>query len=156
MAILAIRLTWHPDDPLPWCLRSPPQLSPSSAKRQANGYGMSTILPPAWACPLTRLSSSSSDCRTEGQELDQTLRGLANPAPYDRKIALSRHEDNSLNFHLVDSGCKISVGSCFDEPSPAIVEHSSRYVRFGNVRSMNKDVTVKVQREIVRFVIGTH
>ena len=69
-----------------------------------------------------------------GVRLDATW--VANPAPYDRKIALSRHEDNSLNFHLVDSGCKISVGSCFDEPSPVIVEHSSRYVRFGNVQSM--------------------
>ena len=80
----------------------------------------------------------------------------ANPAPYDRKIDLTKHEDNALNLHVVDTGHAISEGSEFQEPSPPCVECCGRYVRLGRVRTLNKGITPKVQRKIVRYVLGTH
>ena len=56
----------------------------------------------------------------------------ANPIPCDTKINLAKKEDNLLNFHCVDLGNKISEGSVFSEPCPAIVECSGRCVQFGS------------------------
>ena len=80
----------------------------------------------------------------------------ANPAPYNRKITLTNQEDNDLNLHLTESRSKQLDSSAYAEPCPDIIDADSAYLRLGNVRSMNKSVTLQVQREIVRFVIGTH
>ena len=71
---------------------------------------------------------------------------VANPAPYDQKINLQKCEDNILNLHYIDTGKQIWEGLAFDDPPPDVVDSSSRYVRLGNMRTLNKDVTVKVQR----------
>ena len=43
------------------------------------------------------------------------------------------------------------------EPSVVVViEQQSRYIRLSRVISWNKEVTVKVQKEIAKFDIGTH
>ena len=81
---------------------------------------------------------------------------LSNPAPYDRKINLTKLEDNSLNLHLLDFGKKHLYGSTFPEPTPAVLESTCRYFRLGNVCSINKVITAKVQREIASYVVGTH
>ena len=67
-----------------------------------------------------------------------------------------KNEDNSLNLHLVTSRSKHLDSSAFVEPSPEIVDADSAYVRLGKLRSINKEITLKVQREIVRYVTGTH
>ena len=78
-----------------------------------------------------------------------------NPAPFDGKLDLTTNEENLLNLHVVDSGCKHSEGSSFESPSPEVIERSCRYVRVG--RSIKRaTITVKLQREIARYVIGTH
>ena len=97
---------------------------------------------------ILRIQSGGSGSKKDGT-------WVANPAPYDRKIDLVKNEDNTLNLHLVDTGCTYLDGMEFDEPSPEVVDTSSRYVRLGNVRSMNKNISLKVQREIVKWVIGT-
>ena len=98
---------------------------------------------------LLRIQSGGSGVRKEGT-------WSANPAPYDRKIDLVKNEDNSLNIHLVTSRSKHLDSSAFVEPSPEIVDADSAYVRLGKLRSINKEITLKVQREIVRYVTGTH
>ena len=98
---------------------------------------------------IARIQSGGSGVKKDGT-------WLANPAPYDLKIDLTKHEDNSLNLHLVDLGKKHLCGSEFPEPTPAIVESTCKYFRLGNMRSINKHVTAKVQREIARYMMGTH
>ena len=98
---------------------------------------------------ILRIQNGGSGVRKDGT-------WATNPAPYDRKIDLVKNEDNGLNLHLVDSGCTYLDGCQFNEPSPAIVDASSRYVRLGNIRSMSKSITLKEQREIAKFVLGTH
>ena len=98
---------------------------------------------------IRRVQSGGTGVRKDGT-------WVANPAPCQRKIDLTKEEDNSLNLHLVESGKKHLCGSSFDEPSPAVIDVSSRCVRLGNLRSKNKDVTFTVQREIVQFVLGAH
>ena len=98
---------------------------------------------------ILRVQSGGSGIRKDGT-------WAANPAPYHQKINLTKKEENLLNLHLVEVGKQTHIGSTFLEPSPAIVDSSSRYVILGKVRSMNKDVTVKVQREIAKYVMGTH
>ena len=80
----------------------------------------------------------------------------ANPVPYDKKIDLSSDADNILNLHLRSGGQKTGHSDHFDEPSPEIVKQSSIYVRLGSVRSFKWVGTVTVQKEIARYVMGTH
>ena len=42
------------------------------------------------------------------------------------------------------------------EPSPSVLEQESRLLRLGRVYSHNNAVTPNVQRDIVKYVIGTH
>ena len=80
----------------------------------------------------------------------------SNPAPYNTKINLTKQEDNALNLYCVDNGNKNGAGVVFSEPSVDILDQGSRYVRLGKASRQNRDVTIKLQKEVVRYVIGTH
>ena len=80
-----------------------------------------------------------------------------NPAPLNVKVNLRKqYEDNVFNLHCADMGSKSAPRLDLSEPSVAAVEQGGRYIRLGRVSSWNKNITVKVQREIVKYVIGTH
>jgi hypothetical protein len=81
---------------------------------------------------------------------------VPNPAPYNVKINLAKPEDNALNLYCVDNGDKNGSGVVFSEPSLDILSQGSRYVRPGKASRQNRDVTVKLQREVIKYVIGTH
>ena len=79
----------------------------------------------------------------------------ANPEPFHKAINLTDQCDNLLNLHYVDNGRKVTHDD-IDEPSIAAIDQASRFVRLGRVCDKNKEISVKVQREIAKFVIGTH
>jgi len=83
----------------------------------------------------------------------------SNPAPFKGVVNLKKEvEDNILNMHYTDTGNKAIDSVHLDEPSVASLEQGGvcRYIRLGRVRSRNKEITVKLQREIAKFVVGTH
>ena len=59
------------------------------------------------------------------------------------KIDLTQNEDNLLNLHYtnVRNVCRLD---------------DAIFVCLGKISSQNKHVTLKVQREIAKFVMGTH
>ena len=63
---------------------------------------------------IKRIQSGGSGVRQDGT-------WTTNPAPYNRKINLTNHQDNSLNLHLVESRSKKLDSSTFVEPSPDVV-----------------------------------
>ena len=82
-----------------------------------------------------------------------------NPAPYQTQIKLTDNQiDNVLNLHYIDSGRKDSLANTVDiaEPSTSVLEQESRLLRLGRVYTHNNAITPKIQREIVKFVIGAH
>ena len=90
-----------------------------------------------------------------GSKPDNTWR--PNPAPFITKHDLNNHNcDNPLNLYYTDMGDKNTSLNHLSEPSVVVLEQGSRYIRLGRVSGRNKEVTVKVQKEIVKFVIGTH
>ena len=87
---------------------------------------------------------------------------IPNPAPYDTPIDLTSRCDNILNLHCADAGNKNvrrNSSSEIDiaEPSPDVLNQTSRFFQLGRIHThTNKAITPKTQREIVKFVIGTH
>ena len=77
-----------------------------------------------------------------GSKKDGTWR--FNPKPFATKIDLTRDEENLLNFHYTDVKDK---SSRLD---------NDRYIRLGRISLQNKAISVKIQRDIARFVMGTH
>ena len=67
----------------------------------------------------------------------------SNPEPFAAKIDLTRNEENLLNLHYADVRCPCRLAN-------------DRYVRLGRISLQSKSVNVKVQREIAKFVNGTH
>ena len=80
----------------------------------------------------------------------------ANPKPYDQKINLTCDVDNILDLHLRLEGRKVGSPVDFDDPTPELVSQSGMYIRLGEVRSFNKAISVTVQKDIARYVMGTH
>ena len=68
----------------------------------------------------------------------------------------SSHCDNILNLHCADVGRKSNASEEVSEPSCSVVEEECTFARLGRVHLHNKAITPRVQREIVRYVIGTH
>ena len=87
-----------------------------------------------------------------GAKVDNTWK--SNPAPFDVKINLTNKEDNLLNIHYNDIGRKTQKSalddSIFSEPSPSIIDESSRFIRLGRMSTQNKNITIQTQREIVK------
>ena len=67
-----------------------------------------------------------------------------NPDPFAAKTDLTQSEENSLNLHYTD------VRNEFSRLD------NVRFVRLGKISSQNKSITVSVQKEIAKFVMGTH
>ena len=63
---------------------------------------------------------------------------------------------NTLNLHYKESVDKSRTSFGFEAPSSAILDQPSRHVFVGRISSQNKSIAIKVQREIVKYVIGTH
>jgi len=80
----------------------------------------------------------------------------ANPAPFNKKIDLSSDADNILDLHLRSEGRKVGSPPDFGDPTPAIVNQSGQYVRLGKVRSFKQEITVTLQKDIAKYVMGTH
>ena len=89
-----------------------------------------------------------------GQKADGTWR--SNPSPYDSRINLTSHSENMLNFLYKDTGDRSATSVSFVAPSASILDQSSRHVFARNISNKNKSITIKVQREIVKYIIGTH
>ena len=68
----------------------------------------------------------------------------SNPEPFAAKIDLTRNEENLLNFHYTDVKDKFSRLD------------NDRYICLGRISLQNKAISVKIQRDIARFVMGTH
>ena len=66
------------------------------------------------------------------------------PEPFATKIDLTRNEENLLNLHYTDVKDKFSLLD------------NGRSVRLGRISLQNKAISVKIQREIAKFVMGTH
>ena len=66
-----------------------------------------------------------------------------NPKAFSAKIDLTQNKDNLLNFHYTDLRNKCRQKIC-------------RFVCLGKIIVQNKHITVRVQTEIVKFVMGTH
>ena len=66
-----------------------------------------------------------------------------NPEPFAAKIDLTRNEENLLNLHYTDvrNACRLA---------------DDRFVCLGRISLQNKDINMRVQREIAKFVMGTH
>ena len=79
----------------------------------------------------------------------------ANPAPYNAKVDLTNQYNNIINLNYKEIGPKSAKSVDFDDPSLAVLDQPIRYIHLGG-GSQHKSVTIKVQREIVRYVIGTH
>ena len=89
-----------------------------------------------------------------GNKSDRTWQ--PNPSPFNAKVNLCSQQDNHLNLHYTDNGRKSEITGDLLEPSTTSVEQSCRFVRLGKMCNHNKELTVKVQRNIAKFVIGTH
>ena len=76
---------------------------------------------------------------------------IPNPAPYKTPDC-----DNILNLHCADVGRKSNASEEVSEPSCSVVEEKCTFARLGRVHLHDKAITPRVQREIVRYVIGTH
>ena len=84
---------------------------------------------------------------------------IANPEPYNTPLDLTSRSDNILNLHCEDADNKnfSSYFTGISEPSPNVLNQTSTFFRLGKVHTHNnKAITPKTQREIVKFVIGTH
>ena len=86
---------------------------------------------------------------------------IPNPAPYDTPIDLTSRCDNILNLHCADAGNKNvrrNSSSEIDiaESSPDVLNQASRFFQLGRIHTHNKTITPKTQREIIKYVIGTH
>ena len=57
-----------------------------------------------------------------------------------------------MNLHCRFEGRKAGSQLLFDSPAPEVIDVGSRYVRLGNVNGP----TVATQKDIVKYVIGTH
>ena len=77
----------------------------------------------------------------------------ANPSPYDIPLDLTIQEDNILNLHYSNIGKK---PVSFDEPSMFVIDYPAPYFHTGKISDQNKAITVKIQREIVQYITGTH
>ncbi len=80
----------------------------------------------------------------------------SNPAPYSSKINLSSNNENLLNLHVTDKGNKAVECPVFTQPSHSIIELGKIFVRVGKVSGQRKEITVSVQRDIAKYIIGTH
>ena len=80
----------------------------------------------------------------------------ANPTSFDRKINLTRDDDNILNLHVRSEGRKVGSPVVFEDPTPQVIDQSGICVRVGKVSSFNKAITVTVQKDIATYVMGTH
>ena len=89
-----------------------------------------------------------------GTKADDTWK--ANPAPYNGKVDLKGKEDNIINLHYTDHGRRADPNELILEPSPSVIEKGSRFIRLGKISGQNREITLAVQRDIARYVIGTH
>ena len=80
----------------------------------------------------------------------------ANPNPFNIVIDLTQNQDDALNLHYKDSDDKCQTSFEFEAPYAAILDQPSRHIFVGRISSQNKSITIKVQREIVRYIIGSH
>ncbi len=80
-----------------------------------------------------------------------------NPSPYDKKISLQDENDNELNLHYIDKGSRrVQPGAESGSPAPTSIEQTRRMIYIGSFSAKNKAISIKNQREIVKWVIGTH
>lgn len=82
-----------------------------------------------------------------------------NPRPYDIPIQLSdQSSKNILDLYLFECGaCKAIKKVELTDTSPDVAVHGSIFYRVGGVDKRKKMlITAPVQRDIVRWVMGTH
>ena len=79
----------------------------------------------------------------------------ANPKPFNTKTNLSSNEENRLNLHCYATGRK-GAPYLFGEPSPNAVDYDSKYIYLGMVAKRRQEITLSIQRDIVKYIVGTH
>jgi hypothetical protein len=85
-----------------------------------------------------------------------TVVGIQIPLHMTKKISLQDESDNELNLHYIDNGRRVQSGAESGSPAPTSIEQTRRMIYIGSFSARNKALSVKNQREIVKWVIGTH
>ena len=94
-------------------------------------------------------------CRNKCLKTDNKWK--ANPAPYNKQIDLSAMNDNSLNLHVTRKvKGEPNTANTIHMPSVVTLDKNTQFVWLGKIRVQNNNITPKIQREIVKYVIGTH
>ena len=81
---------------------------------------------------------------------------LVNPKPYNKPINISSLQDNLLNLHVTSIGDKRATAPNITQPSIEIIDRETKFMGLGRVTKRNKLITAKLQRDIIKMVIGTH
>ena len=70
--------------------------------------------------------------------------------------SIQRQPASRWFWHSNHLAARLGITVVFDSLSPEIADASGHYVRLGNLHSINKQITLKVQRDILRYVTGIH